>query len=173
MSGFYMTVQLVGAKETMAAIDLLVAEAALAAAQAAYDEAVFELGLTKLQVPVFSGQLKASGRVDKYPVDFSGALAYAAIAYGGPAGSGHGQTQDVDYALAVHEDLSAYHAHGNAKYVENVVNDEYGSGRAQARMAENMRLRLAGLLGSFHVRSGLWTKGTGGAFSGSRSGFGG
>lgn len=173
MQGLFMTIQLVGAEETMAAIDLLTAEAALAASQAAYDEARFELGLTKLQVPVETGQLRASGRVDKYPLDFSGALALAAIAYGGPAGSGPGQTQDVDYALAVHEDLSAYHDHGNAKYVENVVNEEFGTGRAQARMAANINLRLAGLLGSFHQKTGLWTKGTGGGFSGSRGGFGG
>lgn len=130
-----LTVQLVGYEQALAAVDFFGVRVAIAASTAALREAHFELPLTKAQVPVRSGQLQASGRVEQYPTDFTGTVAFAAIVYGGPAGSAPGQTEDVDYALIVHEDLEAYHSHGKAKYIEDVVNEEFGSGRAQERMA--------------------------------------
>lgn len=113
-----------------------------AANEAAAIEAKYELPLTKKIVPVNTGQLRASGRVERGPAGQDMA-AMAAIVYGGPSGSGQGQTEEVNYAVAVHEDLYAYHKHGQAKYIETVVNDEFNSGRALARMTTTFTSYLA------------------------------
>lgn len=114
----------VGHEACMAAIDVFGIKVAVAASEAAYLEALHELALTQELVPVHTGALKRTGHVERHGMD-----AQASIVYGDSL---------VDYAVIVHEDLYAYHAHGQAKYVETVVDEEFGSGRAQGRMAETI-----------------------------------
>jgi hypothetical protein len=88
--------------------------------------------MTQDQVPVMTGALKESGQVDG-PAWAGTSVLEGRIGYGSP---------DVDYALYVHEDLDAYHAEGNAKFVENPVRDQAASGasggRLKARISELM-----------------------------------
>ena len=67
-------------------------------------------------VPIDTGALKSSGHVQK-PKAEGGSVAVT-LGYGGPAGTGKGQKVDVGYAFIVHEDLSARHEVGQAKYLE-------------------------------------------------------
>ena len=151
-----------------------------AAGLAVEAEAQYELSLTQEQVPVDTGQLQASGRTE--PAD-SGMIIANVIAYGGPPGSGGpAQTEFVDYALIVHEDLAVFHKHGKAKYVEDVVRQEMGSGRAVARMSADITRMVESPLGTaagrtryakagkFSRRGGSWLMGSGGKFMGSTQG---
>jgi hypothetical protein len=134
-------------------------------------EAQYELALTQEEVPVDTGALKASGRVE--PAS-EGLMIASVIAYGG---------DEVDYALIVHEDLEAHHPNGKAKYVEGPVREEMSSGRAVARMSADIARMVASPLGAIQGRtrvsragsfsgrrSGFWLIGPGGKFIGSTSG---
>lgn len=161
-----MHVEIVGLEETEKIIEVFADKARLAAFGAAEEEASYEFELTQELVPVRSGQLKASGRVES--ATMAGSEVTAAIAYGGPAGAGR-NTQDVDYAERVHEDLEAEHPNGGqAKYVEAVVQGEEASGRTATRMAEGISRRLV-QAGSFATKSGSYLRGAlTGRFQGSR-----
>lgn len=136
-----MYVEIVGLETALRAVDAFGKRVEVAAAGAALDEAEFEFEITQERVPVGPTEnLKHSGRVEK--VEFAGTTVAASIAYGGPAGSGKGQNGDVDYALAVHEDLEAHHPNGQAKYVEAVIREEESSGRAAKRMSDSIVARL-------------------------------
>lgn len=62
-------------------------------------------------VPVDTGALRSSGLVNK--PEERDKLIFVHLQYGGPA---------ADYAWKVHEDLEAYHPHGQAKYLEEPAN---------------------------------------------------
>lgn len=70
--------------------------------------------------PVRDGHLRASGHVS-LPVQDAQTVSVE-LGFGGVAGSGnHGgesNTEDVGYALIVHEDLLAHHTVGQPKYLE-------------------------------------------------------
>lgn len=109
-----------------------------AATVAANREARYIFPKTQRRVPWRSGQLWASGRVDNEEVETNGDVITTGIAYGGPAGAGR-NTEDVDYALIVHEDLEASHWFGrSAKYVETPVREELESGRSAQRMGQTI-----------------------------------
>lgn len=178
-SPFDVGIQLIGYENVLSQLAGLGERVLMAAGEAINAEAEHELVLTQEQVPVETGALKSSGRVE--PADDSTTVA-SVIAYGGPAGSGPGQEVDVDYAMAVHENLEAHHPQGKAKYVEDVVREEMSSGRAVARMAADIarivesplsamagRSRLS-RAGGFGSRSGYWLMGPGGKFAGSTQG---
>lgn len=137
------------------------------AAAAAVHEAEYELPLTRDQVPIGpTGQLRLSGRVEM--PDFSSNVLTAGIAYGGPAGAGLNDMA-VDYALPVHEDLEAKHPVGKAKFVEDVVNEQFASGGAVARMGAEMIEALQGhSFGKFKSRRGSWLRGRTGFIGSSR-----
>jgi len=121
-----------------AVMDHLITDTKAAAGLAAIHEADYEFGLSQKLVPVATSELQKSGRVEANQE--KGSLVTVDIAYGGPAGSGNNDV-DVDYAIIVHEDLTAHHPRGQAKYVEEPVRAEMESGRAAARMgAEIVRL---------------------------------
>ena len=164
---WYMKIETVGAPEIVALIDAFGLKVHAAAAGAVLDEANLELEMTQELVPVATGELKASGRVEASQE--AGTIG-ANIIYGGPAGSGRNAV-DVDYALAVHEDLAAHHPHGQAKYVEAVVQEEEASGRTAERMVGFVVGRLA-LSGAFVNRPGFYIRSAlTGRFGGSRAGF--
>lgn len=72
-------------------------------------------------VPVETGALKSSGHV-LAPVVKKDKISVT-LGFGGPAGSGnHGNEsndESVGYAVRVHEDMTANHVNGQAKYLES------------------------------------------------------
>jgi hypothetical protein len=70
---------------------------------------------SKRRVPVDTGTLRASGQVSK--PERHGRKVSVTLSYGGAAS---------DYAVPVHENLEAQHPHGQAKYLESVL-DEYAA----------------------------------------------
>lgn len=91
-----------------------------------FQEAEKIMTASKRQVPVDTGNLRASGHVT-LPFEVGGKM-FVELGYGGPAGAGNhgGQTnnESVGYALSVHEDLQARHNPGQkAKYLEDPVNE--------------------------------------------------
>lgn len=66
-------------------------------------------------VPVRTGNLRATGFV--HPPEIDGKQIYVTLSYGGPA---------VDYAIVVHEDLTAHHPHGQAKYLSTPLEQHLG-----------------------------------------------
>ena len=78
----------------------------------------------KRRTPVDTGALRSSGHVQ--PPKREGTELHVLFGFGGPAGAGNlGETNDepVGYAVYVHEDLTARHKVGQAKYLESAVND--------------------------------------------------
>lgn len=75
-------------------------------------EAEIELGESQERVPVDTGVLRASAYVA--PVVIDGASLRVEMGYGGAA---------ADYAAQVHEDLDAFHPHGEAKYLEGPLRE--------------------------------------------------
>ncbi len=160
-----LTVEVVNLNKVLETLARVGISAEQAAANAAIHEAEYELPLTKERVPVATGALVSSGRVEQQASGQTGVVS-AAIVYGGPAGSASGQTMDVDYAMQVHEDLMANHPNGQSKFVETVVREELESGRASARMGQEILASMR-TMGAFRSRSGSWVRGTGGRFIGS------
>jgi len=75
------------------------------------------------RVPVLTGELKES----KFEVEpyFQGNQVVGGLGYG------------ADHALVVHEDLEAFHPHGQAKYLESVINES--APHFPDRVAEEMK----------------------------------
>jgi hypothetical protein len=96
--------------------------------KALFQEASIEMTESKRRVPVDTGVLRASGFVDK--PELKGGVHSITMAYGGAAS---------EYALIVHEDLTAFHPHGEAKYLESVLRESepFMAGRIAARLALN------------------------------------
>lgn len=74
-------------------------------------------------VPVDTGALRSTALVS--PPFIEGGKVSVAISYGGPAKQSGGKKKgkkkapaEVGYAIKVHEDLTAYHKVGQAKYLE-------------------------------------------------------
>lgn len=69
-------------------------------------------------VPVDTGNLKASGHVQQPEID--GDTVVVVMGFGGPAGGRPTQrhSEDVGYAVAVHENRDARHPVGQWKYLE-------------------------------------------------------
>ena len=89
-------------------------------AGAMYVEAEIEMTESKKLVPVQYGHLRASGHVRQPEV--SGRTVTVVLGYGGPAGTGS-NTEDVGYAIPVHEDLEAHHTVGQARYLSSVLDE--------------------------------------------------
>lgn len=69
-----------------------------------------EMVMTKSKeefVPVKTGALRSTGMVQLPEIDSKSVS--VTLSYGGPS---------VDYAIIVHEDMTAHHPHGQAKYLE-------------------------------------------------------
>lgn len=135
-----LSVEVVNLEKVMNAFGALGPRIIEAAEEAAKKEAQVIFPKTQRRVPWYKGQLHASGRVEG--LDVGSDEVTVGIAYGGPAGAGR-NTEDVDYALIVHEDLAAHHYFNRtAKYVEAPVREELESGRSAARMGAIIRQRM-------------------------------
>jgi hypothetical protein len=82
-------------------------------------------------VPIETGDLRDSGEV----IGPSGADMGVELSYG---------SDTVEYAFVVHEDLTAHHEHGGAKYLEIPVNEaqEGMEGRLAAAMGQTLERQL-------------------------------
>lgn len=91
------------------------------AAEAQYAEAQIEMTEAKRRTPVWNparrvppghtpGSLRASGMV--HEPEFHGQQIVVGLSFG---------NELVDYAVYVHEDLEAFHASGQAKFLESVL----------------------------------------------------
>lgn len=88
-------------------------------------------------VPVDLGALKSTGTVG-FPEDV-GDEVVVELGYGGPAGPGvtlRDGTDHVGYAVVVHEDLTARHEVGGAKYLERPVLESAAG--LEARLAADL-----------------------------------
>ena len=79
-------------------------------AAALFQEAEIGMGTKKRRTPVKTGVLRSSGRVD--PPHLSSSTISVRLSFGGAASG---------YAIPVHENLSARHPVGQAKYAESVL----------------------------------------------------
>jgi hypothetical protein len=80
----------------------------------AYNEGLEIMAMSQPLVPVDAGALKSTGIVE-LPVEEDG-LVIVRLGYGGVAGAPF--NKEVGYAVHVHENLTARHKHGQAKYLE-------------------------------------------------------
>lgn len=95
----------------------------------------------KRLTPVDEGILRASGFV-QLPVETPEGIEVM-IGFGGPAGTGNRgetNTEDVGYAVYVHEDLTAHHTVGQAKFLETPINRRRPE--FTARIVQRIRRRL-------------------------------
>ena len=96
-------------------------------------EGEIEMAEAKRRTPVDTGALRSSGRArPPERTRFGGQTVEQRLTFGGPA---------VGYALAVHENLGAFHRVGQAKYLESVVRESrpFMGGRVTKRILSELR----------------------------------
>lgn len=100
-------------------------------AQALFQEAQVELTEIKKLTPVDTGALRASERLEGPTRE--GRRIFVTVVAGGPT---------VPYAFAVHEDLEMFHKTGQAKYIEQPLNESapFMAARIAARIDLNKAL---------------------------------
>jgi len=123
-------IQMKGTKEMAAALAALVSAFPVSVADALEAEAEIEMTEAKRRTPVKTGALKSSGHVQPAQVGAGGIS--VKLGFGGPA---------APYALTVHEDLEAFHAVGEAKFLEGPLRE------AAPYMAERIANRVKAKLG--------------------------
>lgn len=94
----------------------------------------------KHQTPVDTGNLRASGHV--LPAQWVNTWCYVTLGFGGVAGTGKGQTKDAGYALYVHENMTARHRVGGAKFLERPM--LAWASKLEAKIGADLRAELAG-----------------------------
>lgn len=107
---------------------------ARAVLDALYQEGEELMAEAKRLTPVDTGTLRSSGHVRLPEVTDDGA--FVEVGFGGPAGAG-GNAEDVGYAVYVHEDLTARHVVGQAKFLEAPLNARKAT--FATRFAERVR----------------------------------
>lgn len=109
---------------------------AMAAAKALRNEGQEAFAESQMEVPVDTSALKQSGRLlPDTGVYQKGNEVSVVIGYGGTA---------LDYAIYVHEDLTAHHPHGKAKYVEDPINRQRIG--IESRIADKVERVVKGML---------------------------
>lgn len=124
------TVRLTGIGQLKRALEAGGDRALRLAAEALYQEGERIMTKSKEQCPVDTGNLRSTGHVE-LPV-VKGKRVTVELGYGGPA---------ADYAEVVHEDLTAHHTVGKAKYLEDPMR-EAADGLAD-RLASYIKPRLS------------------------------
>lgn len=99
------------------------------AGNAFYEEGEIELKEMKAITPVESGDLRDSGEIDKPVV--KGDSISVTIRFG----------EGLDYSVIVHEDTERFHPHGQAKFVEQPLNES--APHILKRVAKRMNLEKA------------------------------
>ena len=91
---------------------------------ALFREATRTITRAQLRTPVDEGVLRASGHVGLPTMQ--GNWVVVELGFGGPAGAGNvggSNNDDVGYAVYVHENMTAHHPVGQAKYLESVITE--------------------------------------------------
>ena len=122
-------------RQVKASLRRLGAAAPAMMARALFMEGQIEMGEAKRRTPVDTGALRSSGRVSPPVVTLRNTS--VTLSFGGPARGG----VDVGYAVRVHEDLSAFHPSGGAKYLESVILESRAFMRA--RVGKRIESELA------------------------------
>lgn len=142
MAGPRFDVRFSGLEEFLARVKRRERDVVRAAEGALFVEGEETITAAKLLTPVDEGNLRSSGHVQLPVVGPNGVT--VEIGFGGPAGSGnHGgdsNPEDVGYAVPVHEDLTAHHDVGQAKYLEAPLTQRRPG--FEARLVRRMRRRL-------------------------------
>jgi Bacteriophage HK97-gp10, putative tail-component len=123
------SVEVKGLDKVIANLQATGPEITQALAAALFMEAEATMAESKLEVPVDTGALRASGTV-KMPVINPDSVTVE-MGYGGAA---------APYAVFVHEDLTKHHPNGNAKFLEGPANRR-ASGMAE-RVGKKLQERL-------------------------------
>jgi hypothetical protein len=121
---------LLGSEQLKAALAALGAQAPRVLASAFLQEAEVVMEKAKELTPVDSGNLKSTGRV--IPPVLEGDTLTVTLTFGGPAANG----EEVHYAVYVHENLTARHPVGEAKFLERPVLE--WADVAEARLAAHV-----------------------------------
>ena len=127
-----------GTENLLASLDGLRARGEASVPKILYRIAEQIMTEAKGQVPVDTGNLRASGHV--LPPEWIGNWVLVTLGFGGPAGAGKGQRKDVGYAKHVHENLTARHKVGNAKYLERPM--LAWASKLEAKIGEDLRAEL-------------------------------
>ena len=100
--------------------------------EALWTEAEIEMTESKMLVPVDTGALRDTGKVDR--LEFTPEGIEVVLKFGGLAPNG----TLVDYAAAVHEDAEMFHDDGQAFFLSSVLDDSADDmlGRVAARVRE-------------------------------------
>lgn len=109
---------------------------------ALFQEAEELITAAKRLTPVDEGVLRASGHVLK--PTWQATTITVKFGFGGPAGAGNvggSNPEKVGYAVYVHEDLTARHTVGQAKYLEVPMNQRKAS--MSARISRRLKRRLS------------------------------
>jgi len=131
-------ITLSGVDELMASLEGLRARAEASVPKILWKIAETIMTEAKRQTPVDTGNLKNSGHV-KLP-QWLNTWCYVRLGFGGPAGTGKGQTKDAGYAVFVHESLTAHHRVGNAKYLERPM--LAWASKLEAKIGADLRAEL-------------------------------
>lgn len=117
-------------------------ETVKAIAAATYMEGEETITEGKKQTPVDEGPLRASGHVQLPKV--SARTIEVELGFGGPAGAGNqggdSNDEDVGYAVYVHEDMTANHTVGKAKFLEDPVKERQAGMPARIVRRANRRI---------------------------------
>lgn len=124
-----MTIKVEGLEQATKAIKAKGTAYRQAVAKAVFSEAQALLTESKILVPVITGNLKSSGRVNMK----EGGDIEAVISYGDPT---------VPYALRVHEEPRPPTSNGTYKYLETPFKE--ASGKYAARIAANAKKYMRG-----------------------------
>lgn len=108
-----------GLDDFLAGLEAKPEKLARAVLQALYREGEELVTEAKRLTPVDTGTLRSSGHARPPEVTDDGA--FVEVGFGGPAGAG-GNEEEVGYAIYVHEDLTARHPVGQAKFLEAPFN---------------------------------------------------
>ena len=117
MAGPGISVQVTGLDKLLARLRREPRDIAQATAAALYVEAEQTIAEAKELTPVDTGALRSSGHVQVPEITDRGVT--VALGFGGVAGGGN---DGVGYAVYVHENLTAHHPVGQAKFLEVPVN---------------------------------------------------
>lgn len=135
----FVGLELQGSQKLMSVLEKLGTQGPQSMAGALFREANYLMTDAKRQTPVDQGPLRASGHVEEPVID--GSTVSVTVGFGGPAGIGNHENEtndkDVGYAVYVHEDLTARHDDGNAKYLENPALER--SRTMEGRLAKDMK----------------------------------
>ena len=132
------TVRLKGVGELKKALEAGGDRAFRLAAEALYQEGEQIMTKSKEQCPVDVGNLRSTGHVEL--PEIKGKRVTVELGYGGPSGMTGPNAKYVGYALYVHEDLTARHKVGKAKFLEDPM-VEAANGLAD-RVASYIKPRL-------------------------------